>query len=128
MNSKQYKLLKYAADHPDETYKQITLYAGENEASYNRRCLDELYRMEYVHFWANPDSLPIQVTGLGLEALEEYESAQRSEQREDESLEAVKRELELHRREIKHTIIWSAINSVLTVVSIGISLYSIFHG
>ena len=50
MNSKQAKLLKYAVEHPQETYTQITAYAGVSEASSNRHCLDELRKMNYVHF------------------------------------------------------------------------------
>lgn len=94
MNSKQAKLLKYAVEHPQETYTQITAYAGVSEASSNRHCLDELRKMNYVHFWNNPASLPIEVTGLGLEALEEYEAKQQAETRENNKLKALQNQVD----------------------------------
>ena len=136
----QYKALVYISDHPGTTKASCSGKITED-------VLDSLLDDDLIQWdesavqWIDTNS-PINPIGLerdyqnailfvtpaGHAAMEEYEAAQRSEQREDESLEAVKRELELHRREIKHTMIWSAVNSILTVVSIGISLYSIFHG
>lgn len=94
MNSKQAKLLKYAVEHPQETYTQITAYAGVSEASSNRHCLDELRQMKYVYFWNNPASHPIEVTALGLEALEEYEAKQRAEDRENDKLKALQNQVD----------------------------------
>ena len=137
LSSTQYKALTYINDYPSTTEAKRPDWISE-DVLYSLFDLKLIQRDESTVQWVNANNFfgfdrdyknaILIITPAGHAAMEEYEAAQRSEQREDESLEAVKRELELHRREIKHTMIWSAVNSILTVVSIGISLYSIFHG
>ena len=129
LTKEQYDLLKYILDNPEMTYANILAFGSPANYQRNKEIANRLKENKYISLsWDNPMNKPVTVTQTGKEALEEYEAAQRGERREDESLAAVKRELELHRREIKYTMIWSAVNSVLTVASIGISLFSIFYG
>lgn len=129
LTKEQYDLLKYMLENPEMTYANILKFGSPANYRRNKEIADRLKENKYISLdWNDTMNRPVTVTQAGKEALEEYEAAQRSERRDDESLEAVKRELELHRREIKYTMIWSGVNSILTVVSIGISLYSIFYG
>lgn len=121
MNSKQYNLLKYASEHPDKTYTEITMYAGASEASYNRHCLDELCQLNYVHFWANPSNRPIEVTNIGFEALENYEAEQRAEAREEETIRIAKEantKSDVANRTSKQANIISAIASIIAILTL----------
>lgn len=127
----QYDVLLYIASNPDASYYQII---QQNPNS--KLILIYLDKISYIYIpksyqnidWPEYTDKPIKFLQPGYEAMAEYESAIKSENREDETLKTMKCELQLHQKEIKRNTIWNAVNSVLAVASLAVSIFSLFKG